>query len=143
MSNEEIIPILQRHVEAENAHDLERTLETLHPECVFEDVACGQVYLGRSGAAEYYRRWWDAFALKFRPGEEGARHVTTDGQVVAEGRFFGEHQGVFDGLAPTGRAVDFRFTVIVSFRDGLMAGERFYYDRATLWQQLGVARGAL
>jgi steroid delta-isomerase-like uncharacterized protein len=142
MSIEEMIRVLRRHVEAENAHDLDRTLETLHPDCLFEDVPCGQVYSGRSGAAVYYRKWWDAFALQYGPGEEGVRHITTEGQVVAEGRFFGHHRGHFDGLAPTGRAVDFRFAVVVSFREGLMADERFYYDRATLWQQLGVGRTA-
>lgn len=136
MSPQEIIPLLMRHVEAENAHDMERTLATLHPDCVFEDVAAGKVYRGHAGAAEYYRSWWDAFGLQFRRGDDGARHLTTEGAVVAEGHFHGRHVGTFNGIEATGRAVDFRFAVVVSFRDGLMAGERFYYDRRSLEQQL-------
>lgn len=137
MKPQEIIALLQRHVEAENAHDMERTLATLHPECVFEDVAFGSTYRGHAGAAEYYGKWWGAFGLKFRGGDEGVQHFTSAGSVIAEGHFFGRHVGEFHGIAPTGRDVDFRFTVVVSFRDGLMAGERFYFDRSTLWDQLG------
>lgn len=142
MTPADIIPLLQRHVEAENAHDMERTLQTLHPDCVFEDVAFGTIYRGHEGAAAYYRTWWDAFGLQFRRGEEGVQHFTSGGSVIAEGRFFGRHVGAFHGIAPTGREVDFRFAVVVSFRDGLMAGERFYFDRATLWQQLGLGARA-
>ena len=36
------IKLLYRHLEAENAQDLEGTLATLHPDCVFEDHATGQ-----------------------------------------------------------------------------------------------------
>lgn len=142
MSEQEVIRVLQRHVEAENNHDLARTLATLHPDCTLEEVAFGAVYRGRSGAADHYRAWWDAFELRFRSGAEGVQHVTTAGAVVAEGRFFGRHVGAFRGLAPTGRDVDFRFAVVVSFEDGLIAGERFYFDRATLWAQLGVGGSA-
>lgn len=138
MDAHDIAALLRRHVEAENAHDMEATLATLHPDCVFEDVPSGRVYRGRDGAAAHYRRWWDAFGLEFRGGDRDTRHVTTTGAFVAEGRFVGRHVGTFDGLAPTGREVDFRFVVIVGFRDGLMAGERFYYDLDTLRGQLGV-----
>ena len=139
MEAKDIQSVLRLHVEAENAHDMQRTLDTLHPECVFEDVALGQVYRGREGAAEYYRTWWDAFSLRFRPGAEGMQHFTAGGMVVAEGHFFGTHIGSFMGVAPTGKEVDFRFVVVVSFRDGLMAGERFYYDQASLWRQIGAS----
>lgn len=138
MKREEISALLRRHVEAENAHDLGGTLATLHPDCVFEDVAFGQVWRGHEGAARHYRQWWDAFGLRFREGEAGALHFADGGKVVAEGRFVGRHVGPFQGLAPTGRAVDFRFVVVIDVRDGLMAGERFFYDGATLARQLGV-----
>ncbi|MGQ0800697.1 MAG: ester cyclase [Pseudomarimonas sp.] len=139
MDHAEIGALLSRHVEAENAHDLEGTLATLHPDCRFEDVAFGQVWQGHEGAARYYRQWWDAFGLQFREGESGALHWAGDGTVIAEGRFVGRHLGPFQGLAPTHRDVDFRFVVVIEFRDRLMAGERFFYDRATLARQLGGA----
>lgn len=36
-----------------------------------------------------------------------------------------------------------RFAVFVPFRDGLMAGERFYYDLDGLLRQLGAVRPTL
>jgi hypothetical protein len=38
--------LVRRHLTAENAQDLDGTLATLHPDCRFEDLATGQVWLG-------------------------------------------------------------------------------------------------
>lgn len=127
--------LLRRHLEAENARRLEDTLATLTGDCVFEDTALGRVYRGREGAGEYYRLWWDAFGVIVH-GER--LHWTGPGAAVAEARYRGTHTGPFLGIAPTGRSIDLPFAVFISFKDGLMAGERFYYDLATLLRQLGV-----
>ncbi|MBI3197409.1 MAG: ester cyclase [Rhodospirillales bacterium] len=37
--SQELAALVRRHVEAENAQNLEATLATLHPECRFEDHA--------------------------------------------------------------------------------------------------------
>ncbi len=44
----------------------------------------------------------------------------------------------FLGIEPTGRQVDIPTAIVVTFRDGLMAGERMYWDVTTLLRQLGV-----
>lgn len=113
----------------------EATLETLHPECVFEDIPLARAFHGRQGAEQYYRLWWDAFAVEV---EGSVVHWTADGHLIAEAQYVGRHIGPFLGLAPTGRAITLPFAVFVGFRDGLMAGERFYYDLNTLLRQLGV-----
>jgi steroid delta-isomerase-like uncharacterized protein len=133
----DLAALLRAHVEAENGHRMADTLATLHPQCVFEDVPTAQVFHGRAGAEAYYRQWWDAFDLRFRREGEDRTHWTADGIGIAEGRFHGSHIGDFLGIAPTGRSVAFRFTVFVTFRDGLMSGERFYYDLAGLLRQIG------
>lgn len=140
-SQSELLALIQRHVEAEGAHRMEDTLATLHPECVFEDVPMQRVFRGREGAREYYRMWWDGLSLLFSPSNNDLRMWTDNGLYVAESRFTGVHTGTFLGHAPTGRRVDFRFAVFVSFRDGLMAGERFYYDLDGILRQLGASRG--
>jgi steroid delta-isomerase-like uncharacterized protein len=134
---EELEELVRRHLAAENAHDMAATLATLHEDCVFEDVATGQVFLGRSGAEAYYRQWWDAFAVTVERAPGGIRCWSDDGTFIAEARYVGRHVGPFLGIAPTGSAVDFRFVVILGFKDGLMAGERFYYDLARLLRQIG------
>jgi steroid delta-isomerase-like uncharacterized protein len=131
---ESSLALVGRHLEAENRHDLEATLATLHPDCVFQDHALGWTFRGRSGAARYYGLWWSAFDLVVR-GER--RYRSDDGALIAEARFTGRQVGSFCGIAATGRELDLRIVVIVEFRDGLMAGERFYYDSRSLFTQLG------
>jgi len=130
---------LVRHLAAENAHRLEETLGTLTEDCVFEDVALQRTFDGYAGAAEYYRMWWSAFAIQVQL-KGGTRHWIGDDLFVSETSYAGTHVGEFLGIAPTGRAIQFRFVVFVTFRDGLFAGERFYYDLGTLLRQIGADR---
>lgn len=51
--------------------------------------------------------------------------------------FQGTHTGSFLGVPPTGRQVDIPTAIFVTFRDGLMAGERMYWDMTTLLHQFG------
>ena len=127
--------LVAMHLAAENAHRLEDTLATLHPDCIFEDMALGREYRGRDGAAEYYRAWWNAFSIEVRGI---ARHWTTDSNMIAETRYIGSHVGDFFGVSATGRSLDIRLAVVIRFQDGLMLGERFYYDLTSLLVQLGV-----
>ncbi len=132
-------PLLHRHLAAENAHDLAGTLATLHPDCLFEDTATGQVFHGHEGAAAHYLQWWNAFGLVCSRGSEDRAFWCEDGSCIAQAEFSGRHVGDFLGLAPTSREVRFRFAVFIDFRDGLMLSERFYYDLAGLMRQLGTA----
>lgn len=119
---------------------MEETLATLHPDCMFEDMALGRVWRGHAGAREYYRMWWDSLHLVVTPAETDRRFWTTDGTYVAETSFTGTHTGPFLGVAATGRSIRFRFAVFVPFRDELMAGERFCYDLHDVLRQLGAAQ---
>jgi hypothetical protein len=138
---EDILEINKRlvdiHVEAENKHLLTETINTLHPECVFEDIPLGQIYKGREGAAEYYQTWWNAFEIIVEPNR--GIQWTIDGNMVAESRYVGTHTGDFFGLKSTGRPIDLPFVVIIGFREGLMLGERFYYNLPYLLGQLGAS----
>ena len=46
------------------------------------------------------------------------------------------------GLAPTGKWVEVALVVIVEFRDGKLAGERIYWDQASVLVQLGLLDAA-
>lgn len=132
--------MLQRHLAAENAHDMAGTLATVHPECVFRDLATGQVFPGRAGAERHYRQWWSAFGNVVERSPYGQAHWIDDETYVAEPQYVGRHVGSFLCLAPTGNSFVLPFTVFVKFRDGLFVEERFYYDLATLMRQLGQER---
>ncbi len=126
--------LVARHVAAESAHDMAGTLATLHPECVFEDLAMGRVWRGHEGAREHYREWWNGLDTTV---ESGRRAWADDGSLIAETGFACRHIGPFLGIAATQRMFKLRFVVIVSFRDGLMMGERFYYSLDELLEHLG------
>jgi steroid delta-isomerase-like uncharacterized protein len=136
MSRQETIDLLERHLAAENGHDLDGTLATLSADCEFVDGTLGRRWSGHAGAAEHYRMWWDAFDVQVS-GE--ALHLA-DGSAVAETTWRGTHVGSFAGVPATGRPVELAVAVVVEFADGLMTAERFYWDAAGLARQLGVDR---
>ncbi len=135
--DQKLIEILQRHIAAENAHDLDGTLATLHPDCVFRDHATGQVWRGRDGAAEHYRQWWQSLDVTVGRSPGQSASWVSDSRYVAEATWTGPHVGEFLGIPASGRVITQPFVVIVTFKDGLMAGESFYYDLASLLRQLG------
>jgi len=135
MSHDPRLQVLDRHVAAENAHDLAATLATLTPDCEFVDGALGMRWSGHEGAAAHYTMWWDAFDVQVT----GERLHLAEDSAVAETTWMGTHVGTFAGIAATHRPVEFTVAVVVEFRDGLMASERFYWDAAGLARQLGVA----
>jgi steroid delta-isomerase-like uncharacterized protein len=131
--------VVNRHLLAENEHRMAETLAELHPDCVFEDLPLEKTYRGRAGAETYYRLWWDAFDLEVK-GER--RHWSEDGAfMIAETWYQGIHRGRFLDCERTGRPIRFPLAVVIPFRDGLMAGERFYYDLATLLRQIAAPPG--
>ena len=134
--NPDLLALIRRHLEAENAHDLGGTLATLHPECRFDDFATGQSWFGHDGAAAHYRQWWTTFDVEVRRGDSQRRYIADDGHI-SEATWHGRHIGRYLGIEPTGRPIVQPFVVILSFRDGLMLGERFHYDLASLVRQIG------
>lgn len=125
---------LRAHLAAENRHDMDATLATLHPECVFADHPLGLEWRGREGAREHYTMWWSAFGTTV---EDGQVHWVDDDFLVGEASFAGRHVGPFAGIEATGAELSLRFVVFVRFRDGLLAGERFMYDLNGVLTQLG------
>lgn len=129
--------LVRRHLAAENAQDLDGTLATLHSECRFEDLATGQVWLGRDGAAAHYRQWWSTFDVTVKRGEGQRAGWSDDGAYLAEATWHGRHIGTFLGVEATGRPIVQPFVVVLTFKHGLMLSERFHYDLGSLLRQLG------
>src|SRR4051812_40054783 len=130
MCNEDVLQALERHLAAENAHDVAGVLATLVDDREFVDRTLGMGWCGHEGAAEQYRMWWEVFDLRVI----GERLHLAAGSAVAETAWRGTHVGAFAGVPSTGRSVELSVAVAVDFRDGLLAGERFSWDAA------GVAR---
>jgi predicted ester cyclase len=105
-------------------------------DCLFEDMPTGESYRGHGGVRTYYTEWWTAFG---NVPARSRRYVPADDGLIVETRFVGTHRGTYRGIEPTGRPIDLPVAIFVSFRDGLMLGERFYYDRSTLLAQISAS----
>jgi len=124
------------HVAAENRRDAEAAAATCHPEGFIENVALGVRFQGHAQIKAQYAALFAAFpdAELVAEGEAFGPDV-----LVTWGVFRGTMRGPFFGVSATGRRIALPFVNVVPFRDGLMLGERAYFDLATLCAQAGVA----
>ena len=127
--------VLHQHLAAETVFDMEGTLATLTEDCLFEDVAMGEVHRGREGVRAYYSEWWTAFGIV---PLDIRSYIVSEEFLIVETRFVGTHRASYRGVAATGKPLNLPVAIFISLRDGLMSGERFYYDRATLLAQIGI-----
>lgn len=130
------IAIVEEHVRLENTHDLEGILSTFGNGAQYEDEAWGENYKGRDGVRQFYEQLMQALPdVKI----EILRQHVTDDAILLEVIIRGTHLGDWRGLPATGRRIEFPLCGVYTFdSDDRLAGERIYYDRATVLRQLGV-----
>ena len=135
MTPEEMVKVQDAHIAAENSHDSEAAVATFADECFYEIVALGIRFDGKQGVALQYAALFHTFPdSDFRVDGRAFSEDT----LVEWGTFSGTMTGEFLGVAPTGRRLDLPIIAVVPFTGGLMAGERVYYDIATVCDQLGL-----
>jgi steroid delta-isomerase-like uncharacterized protein len=128
--------LVEEHVRFENAHDLEGIMSTFGRAAFYDDAPWNDRRTGLEEVCGYY-----ADLIRAAPDlhiHVEHMHVGADA-LVLEVRITGTHTGMWRGLPGTGRRVDFPLCGIYTFdADDRLAGERIYYDRATVLRQLGV-----
>ena len=131
--------IVIEHMESENRHEFDVTLETFeHPR--YELIGTGDVYDGETDVARYFEETRAAFPDQ--RNELIALHHSDD-SVVVEANLYGTHLGAFRGLPPTGRSFELRICALFLFDDDRLVCERVYFDAGTLLRQLGIGRDPL
>lgn len=140
MSNEKLavrIAIVEEHIRLENEHNLEGVLRTFGDSARYDDEPWDAHYEGRDGVRRFYTQ-----LMKALPDLEidVRRRYVTDDAILVEVIIRGTHLGGWRGLPATGRRIDFPLCGIYTFdADDRLAGEKIYYDRGVVWQQLGIA----
>jgi len=130
--------IVREHMEAENALEMGRALDTFsHPR--YELIATGEVFEGPSQVARYYEDSRTAFPDQ-RNEIISLRHA--DDAVVVEFWLLGTHKGPLGRLEPTGREFKCRMTAFFIFKGTDLVCERVYYDSATIRRQINPSRVA-
>jgi len=127
------------HMETENEHDYDATIETFdHPR--YELIGTGDVFDGREEVERYFEESRTAFPDQ--RNELIAMHHSDDA-VCVEAWLRGTHLGPFRGLPPTGREFEMRFMAVFVFEEDRLVCERVYFDANTILRQLGIARDPL
>jgi len=131
--------IVVEHMEAENRHEFDLTLQTFeHPR--YELIATGDVHDGAQEVAAYFEETRTAFPDQ--RNELIALHHADDA-VIVEAMLYGTHDGPFRGLPPTGRSFEMRFCALFLFEEDRLVCERVYSDAGTILRQLGIAHDPL
>jgi steroid delta-isomerase-like uncharacterized protein len=128
--------IVEKHIRSENEHNLDGIMWTFGATARYDDESWGAHYVGQDEVRTFYSELLRALPnLRI----EVLHQHGTDDAVVLEVVIRGQHLGFWRGLPATGRHVEFPLCGIFTFDEGgLLAGERIYYDRATVLRQLGV-----
>jgi steroid delta-isomerase-like uncharacterized protein len=128
------------HLEAEKRRDLEATLATFKAGTARLELPGEEVIDGRDEVADTYRDLFTGFPDLSIPDLEPGSLSHHGDVVIAESRLQGTHLGPFRGLPSTGRRMDVPLVAIFEFDGPDLLCERVYFDRLTLFSQLGVAR---
>lgn len=131
--------IVIEHMETENEHDYDATIDTFHHPR-YELIGTGDVYDGQRAVEHYFEETRTAFPDQ--RNELIALHHSDDA-VIVEAMLYGTHDGPFRGLPPTGRPFEMRFCAFFVFEETKLVCERVYFDSNTILRQLGIAHDPL
>ena len=130
------LKLVNEHVRHENDHNLEAIMGTFGATAHYDDEPWDAHYVGREAVRSFYEG-----LLQALPGLriDVVHTHASDTAVVLEVIIRGQHLGPWRGLAATGAQIELPLCGIYTFDESeRLAGERIYYDRATLLRQLGV-----
>lgn len=127
---------VEEHVRAENEHDLGRVMRSFGADARYDDEPWDEHHEGPDQVTAYYETLFRALPdLRI---EVQRRHLSDDA-VILEVVIHGTHRGTWRGLPGTGRSVEFPLCGVFTFDDqDRLAGEKIYYDRATVLRQIGM-----
>jgi len=135
----EVERIVRIFHESWDLRDPERGATVIADDCVFEDVARGELQRGPEGYQADYHRWRTAFP----DGEvKITRVIVMDDWAVVEfvnrGTQTGPLVSSLGEFAPTGRSMEIRYCSVMRVKDGMVVEGRDYYDSASIARQLGL-----
>ncbi len=122
-------------------HSADATMETMVDDCYVMHMPTGIGGQGKEGLRVFYR---DEFIPSIPPdwGHDLLNRIVTDTHIVEEAMLKLTHtrqmNWLLPGVPPTGKRIEFRAVIIVTFRDGKIANERIYWDQADVLRQAGL-----
>jgi steroid delta-isomerase-like uncharacterized protein len=137
MDQQEMIAVVERHLKAEGAGDVEGAVAVYTDDVVHDSVGFpGSPRRGKEAARDFYR----FLTANFRTEEEQPLNRFFDGDaMILEQNMTGTVIGEMLGIAGQGRRVTFRILHVFGFRDGLISREQVWIDSAAIVAQLTAA----
>lgn len=134
MERDEMVGLVERHLKAEGAGDVEGAV-AVYTEDVEHDVVgwpTGPV-VGKDAARAFYEH----LTANFRTESERPTHrFFTKTAMVLDQEMTGTAIGSFLGMPGNGRRITFRILHVFEFRDGLISRENVWLDGGAIQQQL-------
>ena len=132
--------IIERHFAAENAHDVQATLETYTDDIIWDDITHpDSPFHGKEAAEQVYGGIIDAIPdlalTSVRRFNSADGRFVTDESILT-GHVEGEWAGVEGGGAP----VEIRLLHVFEIRDGLICYENAWFDSAAVHRQVAAWR---
>ncbi|MER3447454.1 MAG: hypothetical protein C4291_11725 [Candidatus Dadabacteria bacterium] len=128
--------LVEEHVRLENAHDLSGVMQTFGEQAAYDDEPWEDHRRGHEAVRAYYEAL--LAAVPDLHIEIIERHVA-ERALILEVVITGTHLGPWRGVPATGQRVRFPLCGVYTFDGGgRLAGERIYYDRASVMRQLGL-----
>ena|SRR5579859_3222588 len=130
------VTVLERHLAAENSHDVDGIVRTFAEDGVL--VLNGEAFRGRPLIQKVHERFGfgNRGAFSELQVREKHRHATP-GAIVLEEELSGRHTGPWEGLDPTQRPFAIAVCTVYEFNTASeLASERVYFDGNALLKQL-------
>jgi steroid delta-isomerase-like uncharacterized protein len=129
--------LVASYVDAWNEQEFEAVSELVSESVVARNpTAPDGVVRGRDGVEEFMRGVTAAFP-DFHVSVSDV--LARDDRVMYEAELTMTHEGSFEGISPTGREVEVREMASYHVSDGAIQRYRVYFDRAEVFEQLGVS----
>jgi hypothetical protein len=125
---------------AKSRQDVPAALRLLHPEMLLESPAFGTTACGPAENKLALTRFFASF-----PDYDIALHghASNDGTLICWGTARMTMTGDRFGAAPNGRRAELPVFIQFTFRDDLIASERFFLDLSQLCAQSGISTDAV
>lgn len=134
MNQEQMRALVERHLKAEGAGDVEGAV-AVYTDDIEHDVVgwpTGPLH-GKDAAREFYQH----LTANFRTEDEQPTHrYLTDDAMILDQMMTGTVTGSMLGMPGNGRRITFRILHVFEFKNGLISRENVWLDGAAIQQQL-------
>lgn len=134
MDQHEMIALVEQHLKAEGAGDVEGAVAVYADDIVHDAVGFpGSPRTGKDAAREFYRFLTANFRTE---GEEPLNRFFDGDTMILEQNMTGAVIGEMLGIPGNGRRVTFRILHVFAFRDGMISREQVWIDSGAIVAQL-------